>query len=177
MISAHPGGDKGIVSVLGGKRDAELIGEVGFDAIEHIDAKAKQKISSPGVLSQETLDNLARLEFSDPKRLTEHRHQGFGRGAGSGNVAEVERHRGAGKSAVLETLRYALDIEPYPEPTYRAELVRHALASGGQVTVRLARPESPEGRYVVRRVLTPGPASGPQGIADCEDATGEQAGR
>jgi len=65
--------------------------------------------------------------------------------------------RGAGKSAVLETLRYALDIEPYSEPTYRAELVRHALASGGQVTVRLARPGSPEGRYVVRRVLNEAP--------------------
>ena len=43
--------------------------------------------------------------------------------------------RGAGKSAVAETLRYAFGAEPYSEAAYRAELVQHALGSGGKVTV------------------------------------------
>jgi DNA repair ATPase RecN len=48
--------------------------------------------------------------------------------------------RGAGKSAILETLRYALGLEPYSEHSYRSELVHHALGSGGKVSVTLERP-------------------------------------
>lgn len=48
--------------------------------------------------------------------------------------------RGAGKSAILETLRYALGVEPYSEHSYRSELVHHALGSGGRVAVILERP-------------------------------------
>ncbi len=43
--------------------------------------------------------------------------------------------RGTGKSAILETLRYALGLEPYSEASYRNELVHHALGSGGKVAV------------------------------------------
>lgn len=63
--------------------------------------------------------------------------------------------RGAGKSALIETLRYALEQEPYTEPTYRNELIRYALGSGGKVSVFIERPV--EGRaphhYRVDRVL------------------------
>ena len=48
--------------------------------------------------------------------------------------------RGAGKSAILETLRYALELEPYSEHSYRSDLVHHALESGGKVAVTLERP-------------------------------------
>lgn len=47
---------------------------------------------------------------------------------------------GAGKSAILETLRYALAIPPYSDRSYREELVRHSLGSGGKVEVILDRP-------------------------------------
>lgn len=62
--------------------------------------------------------------------------------------------RGAGKSAVIETLRYALNLPPYSDETYRDSLVRHALGSGGRVSLLLERP-SGEGslRYRVERVL------------------------
>ncbi|MCL6449773.1 MAG: AAA family ATPase [Acetobacteraceae bacterium] len=63
--------------------------------------------------------------------------------------------RGAGKSAILETLRYALALSPYSDESSRIDLVRHALGSGGKVTVVLNRPlggvKSRE--YVVTRVL------------------------
>lgn len=48
--------------------------------------------------------------------------------------------RGAGKSAILETLRYGLSLEPYSEHSYRSDLVYHALGSGGKVSVTLERP-------------------------------------
>lgn len=48
--------------------------------------------------------------------------------------------RGAGKSANLETLRYALSVEPYSEQPYRNDLVKYALGSGGKVEVTLERP-------------------------------------
>jgi len=48
--------------------------------------------------------------------------------------------RGVGKSAVLETLRYAFAINPYSDQSYHEELVRHALGRGGKVEVVLDRP-------------------------------------
>jgi len=61
--------------------------------------------------------------------------------------------RGVGKSAILETLRYALDVKPYADSPYREELVRHALGSGGRVSVVLERPVgSVIRRYLVTRV-------------------------
>jgi chromosome segregation protein len=48
--------------------------------------------------------------------------------------------RGAGKSAIIETLRYALGMESYSEGSYRSDLVHHALGSGGKATVILDIP-------------------------------------
>lgn len=61
--------------------------------------------------------------------------------------------RGAGKSAVLETLRYALDVAPYTDQTERLSLVRHALGSGGRVRLVLDRPGPSPQQYEVTRVL------------------------
>src|SRR5712692_4547951 len=62
--------------------------------------------------------------------------------------------RGVGKSAVIETLRYALAMAPYSDSSYREELVRHALGSGGKVEVIVERPLGEENsqRYLVTRV-------------------------
>ena len=48
--------------------------------------------------------------------------------------------RGAGKSAILETLRYAFAMTPYSDQPSREELVRRALGSDGKVEVILDRP-------------------------------------
>jgi len=63
--------------------------------------------------------------------------------------------RGAGKSAILETLRYCLGMSPYSEQAYRESLIKHALGSGGKVEVLLERPVSSgqSRRYIVSRVF------------------------
>ena len=48
--------------------------------------------------------------------------------------------KGVGKSAILESLRYAFAIEPNSDQSSREELVRHALGPGGKVEVLLDRP-------------------------------------
>jgi len=48
--------------------------------------------------------------------------------------------KGVGKSAILESLRYAFAIAPRSDQSDREELVRHALGSGGRVEVILDRP-------------------------------------
>ena len=64
--------------------------------------------------------------------------------------------RGSGKSAILESLRYALEL-PLPETMedldskYKQDLVRFALGSGGKVMVEV---EDAQGRhYEIRRIL------------------------
>jgi ABC-type cobalamin/Fe3+-siderophores transport system ATPase subunit len=62
--------------------------------------------------------------------------------------------RGSGKSAVLETLRYALEIpcdESVMDWKYKQELVRFVLGSGGKVVVEA---EDAQGRrFEIRRIL------------------------
>lgn len=62
--------------------------------------------------------------------------------------------RGVGKSAIIETLRYGLAMQSYADQSYREELVRHALGSGGKVEVFLERPlgDGNTERYLVTRV-------------------------
>ncbi len=64
--------------------------------------------------------------------------------------------RGSGKSAVIECLRYALDL-PMPQSSdevdlkYKQDLVRHFLKSGGKVVVEV---EDAQGRvFQIRRIL------------------------
>ena len=63
--------------------------------------------------------------------------------------------RGAGKSALLETLRYVFDAPPIADEEYRNSLVRHALGSGGKVELVLERPvgNSKSEVYLVSRVF------------------------
>ncbi len=78
--------------------------------------------------------------------------------------------RGVGKSAILETLRYALAMAPYAEESYD-DLVRHALGSGGKVTLLLERALNGDRarRYRVERVLGESPR-----VVDLEAAAAVQ---
>jgi chromosome segregation protein len=210
LIAAHCDDDKGIIKHLGPKRAAQLVRDVGMDALEHA-GSSRAQLKSTGVLSAEALGNLAFVEFSDPKNLTEvggkRMSDGTARGtwlklsatdldairlafhdpqtrlttrtpkpanhariiraqvSGSGFLGNVDiawnadlntlvGGRGTGKSAILESVRYALDLTPYSDPDYRRETVRAALGSGGEVTLLVERPGETAGkRYRVRRVL------------------------
>jgi predicted ATPase len=66
--------------------------------------------------------------------------------------------RGSGKSSIIESLRYALDIpfgEKTREDTYKRELIRHVLGSGGKVTITAIDRFGQE--YEVRRILNQQP--------------------
>lgn len=67
--------------------------------------------------------------------------------------------RGAGKSAVIEGLRYALDLRVFDAGEHRAGLVRHALGSGGKVSVVVERlvGESTRKRYRIERIFGEAP--------------------
>lgn len=65
--------------------------------------------------------------------------------------------RGAGKSAILETLRYGLGGEPFTDQSERASLISHALGSGGRVRLVIERPGAEQQRYEITRVLNQQP--------------------
>ncbi|MGH3870611.1 MAG: TrlF family AAA-like ATPase [Pseudonocardiaceae bacterium] len=65
--------------------------------------------------------------------------------------------RGAGKSAVLETLRYVLDGPIYSDQSERMSLVRHAVGSGGRIRLVVERPGTRQQLYEITRVLDQAP--------------------
>lgn len=78
--------------------------------------------------------------------------------------------RGVGKSALLEVIRYGLDLPPYAPTEYQEGLVRYALGSGGKVKIYLRQMVGPdvERRYRLERVLG-------EEVQVCElDASGER---
>lgn len=78
--------------------------------------------------------------------------------------------RGVGKSALLEVIRYGLDLPEYSTVEDREGLVRYALRSGGKITVYLRQVIKPgiERRYRIERVL------GEEARVYELDASGEQ---
>ncbi|ABU57699.1 TrlF family AAA-like ATPase [Roseiflexus castenholzii] len=62
--------------------------------------------------------------------------------------------RGVGKSALLEVIRYALDLPAYAPTAYREGLVKHALGSGGKVVLAFYQVVRPgiERHYRIERV-------------------------
>jgi CheY-like chemotaxis protein/DNA repair ATPase RecN len=56
------------------------------------------------------------------------------------NLNVIIGDKGVGKSAILESLRYAFAIKPYSDQSNREELVRHALGNNGKVEIILDRP-------------------------------------
>jgi chromosome segregation protein len=60
--------------------------------------------------------------------------------------------KGVGKSAILESLRYAFAIKPNSDQSSREELVHHALGPGGKVEILLDRPVR-EGKIRQYRII------------------------
>jgi chromosome segregation protein len=100
-------------------------------------ARPPEPVHHPRVLSMEVeggfLDHLA-LRFSD-------------------DLTTLIGGRGAGKSAILETLRYGLGGEPYSDQSERMSLIGNALGSGGRVRLVFERPGVERQRYEVTRVF------------------------
>ena len=59
--------------------------------------------------------------------------------------------RGSGKSSALEVLRYALDLKPSCDVSYKKNLVDVTLGSGGQVIVKII--DKYEKEYEIRRII------------------------
>ncbi|MEV4513796.1 hypothetical protein AB0K00_33160 [Dactylosporangium sp. NPDC049525] len=209
LFAAHAEDRKGIVEAMGPKPAADLIAEVQFDGVDHASG-VLGKLRSTGVAFR--WDQLAMVEFSDPRRLADVGGKTLGDGSPRGtwlklsatdldamrlalhdpqtrvrttkpsppwNGRIVSAHiegrgflgaleltldahlntliggRGTGKSAVLETIRYALDITPFCDAKDRQRLVDHALGSGGSARLRIERhTESGKPKqYEVRRAL------------------------
>lgn len=211
LIPPHPDQENGLCKSLQPADAAKLLKEISPDAIEHCPEIQAQRLQSTGVLDGKFLAQLARVEFSDPKRIeeigTKLTADGIPRStylklsavhlealrlalhdpetrlrlgsipasvharvkkvvvSGSGFLGDqvinwnddlnvIIGGRGVGKSAIIETLRYGLALESYADQSYREELVRHALGSGGKVEIFLDRPlgDGNTERYLVTRV-------------------------
>jgi len=55
--------------------------------------------------------------------------------------------RGVGKSAIIESIRYCLDLPSYVEESFREEFVQNVVGSGGKITVKLQK------RYGDKQIL------------------------
>ncbi len=197
LILPHPDQTNGLCNSLTAEVAAKLLMEIGPDAIEYCPDREKNKLQSTGVLSVNFWDQVASVEFSNPKRIeeigTQYRTNGTLRAtylklsatnldalrlafhdpqtrlsiggipsanhprirniaiSGSGFLGNLNISwsqdlnviiggKGVGKSAILETLRYAFAIVPYSDQPSREKLVRRALGSDGKVEVILDRP-------------------------------------
>ena len=197
LILPHPDQTNGLCKSLTAEVAAKLLMEIGPDAIEYCPDKEKNRLQSTGVLSTNFWEQIASVEFSNPKRIeeigTQYRTNGTLRAtylklsatnldalrlalhdpqtrlsiggiptashprirnmaiSGSGFLGNLNISwsqdlnviiggRGAGKSAILESLRYAFAMAPYSDQSSCEGLVRRALGSDGKVEVILDRP-------------------------------------
>jgi chromosome segregation protein len=197
VVLPHPDQTNGLCKSLTAEVAAKLLMEIGPDAIEYCPDKEKNKLQSTGALSPNFWDQVASVEFSNPKRIeeigTQVRTNGTLRAtyvklsatnldalrlalhdpqtrlsiggipsanhprirniaiSGSGFLGNLNISwnedlnviiggRGVGKSAILESLRYAFAMTPYSDQSSRMELVHRALGSDGRVEVILDRP-------------------------------------
>lgn len=120
-------------------------------------------------LRQAFLDPDSRIRLNSDPELEEHAELrtlewegGFLDGAAihfNPNLNVLIGGRGAGKSTVIESLRYVLNLEPIGEDALKAHtgMVRHVIRSGTKITlhVRVYRPAKRE--YVIERTV-PNPA-------------------
>jgi len=197
LIVPHADGSNGLCQSFRTGDAAAFLVEVQPDAIEHCPGPELRKLQDQIQDGASFFENLAKVEFSDPKRIeeigTKTTQDGKPRAtylklsatdldalrlalhdpctrlsigspvppthprirrmdvSGSGFLGNlviawnddlnvIIGGRGAGKSAILETLRYALGLEAFSEASYRMELVQHALGSGGKASVIWERP-------------------------------------
>jgi DNA repair ATPase RecN len=197
LVVPHPDQLNGLCKSLTAEVAAKLLLEIGPDAIEYCPEKEKKKLQSTGVLSENFWEQMALVEFSNPKRIeeigTQYRTDGILRAtylklsatnldalrlalhdpetrlsiggipsgihprirsmviSGSGFLGNLSISwnqdlnvimggKSAGKSAILESLRYVFGITPRSDQSQCEELVHHALGNGGKVEVILDRP-------------------------------------
>jgi len=197
LVLPHPDQTNGLCKSLTAEVAAKLLMEIEPDAVECCPDKEKNRLQSTGVLPANFWDQLASVEFSNPKRIeeigTRYRTNGTLRAtylklsatnldalrlalhdpetrlsiggipsanhprirslaiSGSGFLGNLNISwsqdlnviiggRGVGKSAILESLRYAFAVPPYSDQSSREELVRRALGGDGKVEVILDRP-------------------------------------
>ena len=58
--------------------------------------------------------------------------------------------RGSGKSSILESIRYALDLNPNVDEDYKKELVEHTLGPGGEISLEVI--DKYAKKYEVKRI-------------------------
>jgi hypothetical protein len=119
-------------------------------------------------------DPVTRLRTGARPTAPSHLHLGRLRVEGVGFLGELDVElsphltaviggRGVGKSALLHLIRYALDLPGYRDADDDG-LVRHALGSGGKVTMDIRLPGDPGRSYEVSRILDEPPiVRGPDG--------------
>jgi ABC-type lipoprotein export system ATPase subunit len=62
--------------------------------------------------------------------------------------------RGVGKSAIIETLRYGLNLPIYAESSFRTDFVTNIVGSGGEIKINIERYFGQQKRnFVVRRII------------------------
>jgi chromosome segregation protein len=193
LIPAHPHDDNGLFRSSRWGDAACFIRDVEPDAIESFSEEDRQRLLDTGILPAEALQRIPKMEFSDPKGITEIGTKKRPDGAlrttylklsesGDLNAVRLALHdakvlvrtvaptrtaythflgltvdgsgflggfslafspelnvliggRGVGKSAILETLRYVLDLAPYSPMDYREALIPYALGSGGKASL------------------------------------------
>ena len=197
LVLPHPERTNGLLKSLTTEEAARFLREIGLDAIEYCSEKEKKKIKSTDILPENFWDQIAFVEFSNPKRIEEIGTQKQTDGtlqatylklsatnldalrlalhdpetrlsigkiplavhpriqsltiSGTGFLGNLNiswnqdlnviiGDKGVGKSAILESLRYAFAIKPYSNQSDHEELVHHALGSSGKVEVLLEMP-------------------------------------
>ena len=62
--------------------------------------------------------------------------------------------RGVGKSAIIESIRYCLDLPYYAEESFKDEFIKNVVGSGGKITIRLIKKYGDKTiPYTINRVI------------------------
>ena len=116
-------------------------------------------------LRQAFLDPDSRIRFNSDPEPEEHAELwtlawegGFLDGAAihfNPNLNVLVGGRGAGKSTVIESLRYVLDLEPIGEDAQRAHAgtVRHVIRSGTKIALRIRAYRPAKSEYLIERTV------------------------
>ena len=116
-------------------------------------------------LRQAFLDPDSRIRLNSDPELEEHAELwtlawegGFLDGAAihfNPNLNVLVGGRGAGKSTVIESLRYVLNLEPIGEDAQKAHtgMVRHVIRSGTKITLRARAYRPAKREYVIERTV------------------------
>lgn len=121
---------------------------------------------TPEALRQAFLDPASRLRRAgeaEPERRLELAAMAFQSGGFLGDMAlhfndnlnVLVGGRGAGKSTILESLRYVLDLEPLGDEAQKTHqgIVRHVLRSGTKVSLLVRSHRPAEREYVIERTV------------------------